>query len=141
MISPLTCIPYILRCSTLVLVLALFPQEALSDGNSLTHLCCSAHPGGAVNEFHGGLFYGRDMGDTWGVIGGTYRNSQDRQSLLLGLRGEVSLSEGWDLFVVGGYVTGYERNWGGIPGLEFGDTLQLYVVPGVVYALGFRVPF
>lgn len=134
----LTCVLMVIMIAAL-LVLASGAEGAEGD-NSIMYLCCSHHPSGAANQDHLGVFYARELGDGWNAVVGTYQNSGDQRSLLAGAGWQVELSESWDLFVVGGLVTGYERGWlGAVPGLEYRDRVQLYIVPGVVYGIGFTV--
>lgn len=122
-----------------LLPLSALAEEEEEDRNSLLYFCCSKHHYGNPNEIHNGLFYERKIDDTFSFVTGTYRNSLDQQSMVLAGKMEKELSSSWDGFVMAGYVSGYGRAFGISPGLEYKDTIQFYIIPGVVYGIGFRI--
>lgn len=81
----------------------------------------------------------KDRDELAWVITGVYQNSQNNRSILIGAKWETDLSENWDVFAVGGLVSGYKTVLGAVPGLEYKDRIQVYVIPGVVYGVGLRV--
>ncbi len=121
----------------IILIFLLFTTEAQAD--SILYFCCSVHHGNADNEIHHGILYEREISDSWRFTAGTYQNSQDNRTLLIGFKYEITISENWDAFMTAGYVTGYGSKFGGMPGFEYKDRIQLYVVPGVVYGVGLTV--
>lgn len=123
-----------------VVIIHITKAHGAERDNSIMYLCCSVHEQEEENEWHEGVFYQRHLSDEWSVIVGTFQNSQDRRSMLLGARWDTEITENWDAFVVTGVVTGYgEMPLGAVTGLEYRDRVQLYIVPGVVYAIGITV--
>ena len=129
----------LMKIGLVFIVLFIFIPTAKAQDNSLLYFCCSAHRWEAENEQHHGILYERRIDNTRSIIFGTYQNSQDRRSILIGGKWEIELSENWDAFAVGGLVTGYGNVFGAMPGLEYKKRIQIYVIPGVVYGVGLRV--
>lgn len=122
------------------LALVLVPSAHAKE-NEIEFICCSWHHDRSVeNEFHAGFMYRREVSDDWKFVGGTFRNSQDKQSVLVGATYSRSVTDWLEAGITVGVVTGYDLpvTPGVIPDIKIGP-VRFYVVPGVVYILGITV--
>lgn len=136
---PVYPIAIVLTVFTVVLVAWTGVAESSERHSSIQFLCCSVHHRENKNGVHLGLFYERQVSDQWRVVAGTFQNSLNVRSYVLGVQREWSLSEDWDALLTVGVATGYNVSLAAVPALEFRDRVRLYVIPGVVYAVGFEV--
>jgi len=127
------------RLTILALALVL---TSCTGKNEIEFVCCSWHHdrNGDYNEFQAGVLYRRELSDRWGFVGGTLRNSNDRQSFVIGGTYSRPVTDWMDVGLTFGGVTGYSLpvTPAVIPEVSIGP-VRVYVIPGVVYVVGITV--
>ena len=123
------------------LALILVPS-AYAKENEIEFVCCSWHHNRSAgyNEFQAGVVYRRETSGRWGMVGGTFRNSNDKQSFLIAGTYSYPVTDWLEVGLTFGGVTGYSLPImpAAIPDIKAGP-VRIYVVPGVVYVLGITV--